>query len=210
MISLPSGVQSLPTTVPASWPRLVVLEGPDGVGKSTQARLLVEWLERSGERARLSREPGGDAFAESIRDLLLATRVDPRTELLCFEAARVRHLETVVNPLLAKGWWVVLDRFSPSTLVYQGEALGVETVLELERLLSIPLPGLTVVLERSSPLVAMEVGDPYERGDLELWTRRMVHYRELAGELGWVTVSGEGGEEEVAGRIRPLLRGVAT
>lgn len=100
--------------------RLVTLEGIDGSGKSTQARLLAEAF---GGETVLTREPGGSSGAEAIRGLLLtgeADRWSPVTEALLFTAARRDHLERVIEPALAAGRTVVCDRYVDSTRVYQG------------------------------------------------------------------------------------------
>jgi dTMP kinase len=101
----------------------VTLEGPDGSGKSTQRRLLAAALRKSGRKVLETREPGGSPLAERIRDLVLDPRFKgfkPGTELLLFEAARFQHVEDTIRPALAKGWVVLCDRFTDSTLAYQG------------------------------------------------------------------------------------------
>ena len=101
----------------------ISVEGIDGSGKSTQARLLAERLRGQGREVVLSREPGGSAGAEEIRALLLngaGDRWSPETELLLFTAARRDHLERVIAPALARGAVVITDRFADSTRVYQG------------------------------------------------------------------------------------------
>jgi dTMP kinase len=106
---------------------LVSFEGIDGSGKSTQARRLAEALRAAGHEAVLTREPGGSEGAEEIRRLVLtgATgRWSPVTEALLFTAARRDHLERLVEPALARGAWVVTDRFADSTRVYQGATRG--------------------------------------------------------------------------------------
>jgi dTMP kinase len=114
----------------------VTFEGLDGSGKSTQARLLADALARDGRDVVTTREPGGTAVGESIRQLLLeGGEVAPWTEAALFAAARAQLVEEVIAPALARGAHVVCDRYLDSSLAYQGIArgLGIERVLELNR-----------------------------------------------------------------------------
>ncbi|PVA09170.1 dTMP kinase [Pelagivirga sediminicola] len=109
---------------PGKKPGLFIsFEGIDGSGKSTQARLLQEHLQKAGHEPVLTREPGGSPGAEEIRALVLNGAVDrwsPETELLLFTAARRDHLERTIRPALAAGRIVICDRFADSTRMYQG------------------------------------------------------------------------------------------
>lgn len=101
----------------------ITLEGGEGVGKSTQARLLVERLAARGIETVGTREPGGSRHAEAIREVLLSGRaaaLGPAGEALLFSAARIDHVDKVIRPALASGKWVVCDRFIDSTRAYQG------------------------------------------------------------------------------------------
>ena len=103
--------------------RFITLEGGEGVGKSTQARMLAETLRASGHEVLLTREPGGTPGAEKIRQLLLdpdSPDWGPRAEALLFAAARADHIENAISPALARGCWVICDRFLDSTRAYQG------------------------------------------------------------------------------------------
>ena len=107
--------------------RFITLEGIDGSGKSTQARLLAEHLKLQGNDVVLTREPGGSPGAEEIRRLLVEGDPDrwlPETEILLFTAARRDHLDRTILPALERGATVVCDRFADSTRVYQGAARG--------------------------------------------------------------------------------------
>lgn len=109
--------------------RLITLEGGEGAGKSTQARLLHQWLQTRGVDAVITREPGGTAGAEAVRALLLGGAEDrwmPETEALLVAAARADHVARLIRPALDSGKWVICDRFLDSTLAYQGGAGGVE------------------------------------------------------------------------------------
>jgi dTMP kinase len=108
--------------------RFITLEGGEGAGKSTHVKRLVEALERVGIAAVPTREPGGAPGAEKIREILVSgppERWDPLTETLLHFAARAEHVARVVRPALARGAWVVCDRFADSTMAYQGYGQGV-------------------------------------------------------------------------------------
>ncbi len=108
--------------------RFITLEGGEGVGKSTQAARLAEALRARGIQVVVTREPGGTAGAEAIRDLLMTgdeDRWSARAEALLFAAARADHVEKVIRPALERGDWVICDRFIDSTRAYQGGAGGV-------------------------------------------------------------------------------------
>ncbi len=133
--------------------KFITFEGGEGSGKSTQARRLADALRARGIDCVVTREPGGSPFADQLRDLILAPTVTPHgalTEALLFYAARADHLEATVRPALARGAWVVCDRFSDSTRAYQGAAGGVEpAVIEtLERIVVASSgPDLTLLLD---------------------------------------------------------------
>ncbi|MGP1283087.1 MAG: dTMP kinase [Parasphingopyxis sp.] len=131
--------------------RFITLEGGEGAGKSTQARLLTSWLQDRGFETIETREPGGTPGADAIRALLLDgdTPFTPTAEAHLFAAARADHVETLIRPALAAGQWVVCDRFVDSTLAYQGAAgkLGVDVVRSInETAIGDTWPDLTILL----------------------------------------------------------------
>ena len=135
--------------------RLITFEGGEGAGKSTQVCILVDRLLRAGRRAIATREPGGSPAAEDIRETLLSGKVKqfgPFAEALLFSIARQDHIDTVISDALARGLWVVCDRFLDSTRAYQGATGGVPApvISALERLtLHGVMPNLTIVLDIS-------------------------------------------------------------
>jgi len=112
--------------------RFITLEGIEGAGKSTVAKFVLGWLARRQIPGRLTREPGGTPLAERIRQLVLergAESLSPVTETLLMFAARDLHLEHVIRPAVARGEWVVCDRFTDATRAYQGSGRGVDADL---------------------------------------------------------------------------------
>ena len=106
---------------------LISFEGGEGAGKTTQIRRLAERLSQTGGEVVLTREPGGSPGAEALRDLLVQgdpDRWSPMSETLLLYAAREDHLERLIRPALARGAWVLTDRFADSTRAYQGAAGG--------------------------------------------------------------------------------------
>ena len=133
--------------------RFITFEGGEGAGKSTQVQRLAARLKASGHEVVTTREPGGSPGAESIRDIVLrgdADRWSPVTETLLMYAARRDHIERVIRPALARGAWVICDRFADSTRAYQGAAGGVDpgfiTALETY-ILEATRPDLTLVFD---------------------------------------------------------------
>lgn len=102
----------------------LTFEGPEGAGKTTQIGRLQKSLEARGHTVTRTREPGGDSVGEKVRDLLLHGAVGPEAELLLFAAARAQNVQSVVRPALAAGQIVLCDRFTDSTLAYQGYGRG--------------------------------------------------------------------------------------
>ena len=131
--------------------RFLTFEGGEGAGKSTQARLLADRLDKEGVSARITREPGGTPFAEDLRRVLLSGGDrTPLAETLLFYAARADHLAQLIRPALGRGEWVICDRFSDSTHVYQGVAgtLDASVIEKLEDLVvGGNRPDMTIILD---------------------------------------------------------------
>ena len=129
----------------------IALEGGDGAGKSTQARLLCTWLEELGHTVVVTREPGGTPFGRTVRELVLhGDHVAQRAEALLFAADRAHHVETKILPALARGEVVITDRYMDSSIAYQGawRDLGVDEVRELNLWATGGLvPDLTVLVD---------------------------------------------------------------
>ncbi|BBB15246.1 thymidylate kinase [Candidatus Rickettsiella viridis] len=111
--------------------RFITLEGIEGVGKSTQLKFISDYLKQKNIPLTVTREPGGTPLAEAIRELVLTfdsskETVTPETELLLFFAARAQHIHTVIEPALARGDWVICDRFIETSYAYQGGGRGID------------------------------------------------------------------------------------
>jgi dTMP kinase len=112
--------------------KFITLEGIEGAGKSTAAQFVRSWLLQHGLPAHVTREPGGTPLAERIRQIVLergTETVSPITETLLMFAARAQHVQNVILPALARGEWVVCDRFTDATRAYQGSGRGVDARL---------------------------------------------------------------------------------
>jgi dTMP kinase len=133
--------------------KFITLEGGEGAGKSTQARLLAAWLEQKGIAVALTREPGGTPSAEDIRNLLVTGAVgrwDSLTETLLHYAARREHMARFILPALDAGQWIICDRFIDSTTAYQGYGQGIDlgVIAGLrETVLGAFTPDLTLILD---------------------------------------------------------------
>ncbi|MFZ5575718.1 MAG: dTMP kinase [Pseudomonadota bacterium] len=114
--------------------KFITLEGVDGAGKSTHLAFIADWLRGQGREVVVTREPGGTPLGETLRELLLHQPMDPDTELLLMFAARQQHLAERILPALARGAWVVSDRFTDASYAYQcgGRGIAVERVAVLE------------------------------------------------------------------------------
>jgi len=136
----------------------ITLEGIDGTGKSTQLRLLIQYLKKRGLPVRVTREPGGTRLGERIRKILLdskTTHLSSLAELALMYAARAQHLEEVIRPALAKGEIVISDRYNDASFAYQGygRKLGIETVRDFDRIVSgRTQPDLTILLDLAPSL----------------------------------------------------------
>jgi len=200
----------------------ISFEGPDGSGKTTQARLLVEWLRQQGYPVMLTREPGGTDIGEQIRMVLhdpRNTEMDARTEILLYSASRAQLVAQCIKPALEAGHIVVSDRYADSTLAYQGYGRG----LDLEVLRAITafatrgvLPDLTLYLD-----VTPEEGLQRRRAEGREWNRldaeaSEFHHRVRAGYLElassdpqrWVIIDAAGPVEEVQAQIRKVVGAV--
>jgi dTMP kinase len=198
----------------------ITLEGGEGAGKSTQARLLADWLTGLGIAVEVTREPGGSPGAEEIRRLLVTGetgRWDPLTETLLHYAARSDHVARRIMPALAAGRWVVCDRFADSTLAYQGYGLGIDisTIARLRKeVLKDFGPDLTLVLDVDAETRRRRTADRpgaedrYERMSEEFHDRVRAGFVEIAvGEPARCRIIPAAGDiDAVSGRIRSVVR----
>jgi dTMP kinase len=191
----------------------ISLEGIDGSGKSTQAGLLAEAL---GDDALLIREPGGTGAAERIREVLAdpALELDPFAELLLFLAARADLTERVIRPALEAGRDVVADRFSDSSVAYQGAArgLGVGEVISLTDTATDGLwPDLTLLLRMDPEEAQGRAGgeDRFESEGLDLQRAVAQAYEEIAQIASdrVVVIDAGGSEQDVHERVMEAVRG---
>ena len=174
--------------------RFITFEGGEGSGKSTQIQLLADRLNAAKLRTITTREPGGSAGAEIVRNLLLsgmAKAFGPETESLLFAAARDDHVSQVIEPALAQGLWVLCDRFTDSTRVYQGELGKVDPTLirAMERVTIGNLkPDLTIILdvpvavgmERALKRRGTAVPDRFEGEGVSFHEKLREAYRKIA------------------------------
>ncbi len=131
---------------------LITIEGCEGSGKSTQSKLLKQYLENKQLKVVLTREPGGSKTAEKIRNILLSPKntISPICELMLYESARAQHFQEIIKPYLEKGYIVICDRFTDSTIAYQGygRKLNVAMIEKLNLIATgYKKPDLTIYLD---------------------------------------------------------------
>ena len=151
--------------------KFITFEGPDGSGKTTVSKAVCEALTELGYPVRYTREPGGSAIAESIRDIILDpanTGMDARCEALLYAASRAQHLKDIVLPALEQGTHVICDRFVDSSMAYQGYArgIGAEPVWEINRFaISGHMPVKTIFLDVPAELGLERVNERRRAAD---------------------------------------------
>ncbi|MBX3507237.1 dTMP kinase [Parvibaculum sp.] len=201
--------------------KFITLEGGEGAGKSTQARRLAARLETQGIKTVVTREPGGAPGAEVIRELLVkgeTGRWAPRTEALLHFAAREEHLARTIRPAIARGDWVISDRFVDSTMAYQGvgQGLGAAFIDNLrEIVVGSDMPALTLILDLPPETgLARAAGratageDRYERMDLEFHQTLRQAFLDIAKNepMRCFVVDAARSEEAVAADIWEIVK----
>ena len=159
--------------------KFITLEGMDGAGKSTHIPDIIKLLESKGVKVISTREPGGTVLGEQLRTLLLNEPMHPETETLLMFAARREHIAQIIEPALAKGAWVLSDRFTDATYAYQSGGRGVlaNKVIELEAWVQGNLqPDLTLLFDvpvevSVARLASARTPDKFERESAEFFTK---------------------------------------
>jgi dTMP kinase len=198
--------------------RFITLEGGEGAGKTTQRGLLAALIRATGREVVETREPGGEAGAEAIRALLVGGepgRWEPLAETLLHYAARAQHVARVIEPALARGAWVVSDRFADSTAVYQGAGQGVDAAT-IAAIAAATLggfaPDLTLVLDIPVDAGLARAGrrgetNRYERFDGDFHGRIRAGFLAIAAAEPWRCAVIDASQEQgaVAAAIRQAV-----
>ncbi len=193
----------------------LALEGGEGAGKSTQAVMLVEWLESLGHDVLLTREPGATEVGKILRHIVLDNdtgELSPRTEVLLYAADKAEHVDQVVLPALADGTIVLTDRYVDSLLAYQGAGRHLDSA-EVEHLArwatSSLRPHLTIVLDIDPTIghARFEGADRIESEPLEFHQRVRQHFLDLAAAdpQHYLVVGGGGTPAEISAEIRAAV-----
>jgi len=201
--------------------KFIVLEGIDGCGKTTQINALSKWLPKSGlinENKTLiqTREPGGSILGREIRDMILKNNKfdSPSilTELLLYSADRAEHISKIILPALQNGNWIISDRFSGSTLAYQGYGRGIsiDIIKELENIVCQNIrPDLTFFLELSPEESILrrknKVADRIESEGLEFLKKVNNGFKLIALENDWEIIKASGDLNSISRQIQNSL-----
>jgi len=197
----------------------IVFEGPDGAGKSSQALALLKQMESTGYPVILTREPGGTPLGESLRTVLKSSpAIEPLSELLLFLAARAELVETIIKPALTNNINVISDRFTASTLAYQGhgQGLNLTEITRLNQLVCSSLsPDLTILLDIPADLIssrkAKDTQDRYDSASRAFHSKVRQGYLSIASQetSQWLVLDATKPKatlsEEIWAKIRPLL-----
>ena len=196
----------------------IVFEGGDGSGKSTQARSLLRRLRRRGIKVLHTREPGGTPLGQSLRLLLKSGEaMTPMSELMLFEAARAQLVQQVIRPFLDQGGVVIADRFTSSTMAYQGYGRGLdrELIERLNREATGGLePDLTVLLdlpvETALARKGSGKGDNFDDAPVDFHRKIRRGYSALAASdpEGWLVLDGQRPPEELSREIWAKVQGI--
>lgn len=170
--------------------KFITLEGMDGAGKSTHIPNIIELLKARGFEVISTREPGGTSLGERLRELLLHESMDPETETLLMFAARREHIAQVIEPALARGAYVLSDRFTDATFAYQSAGKGVlpSKIRELEAWVQEGLqPDLTLLFDvpvsvSVERLASARAPDKFERESQDFFEKIRASYLERASE----------------------------
>jgi len=204
--------------------KFISFEGPEGGGKSTHVAALADALRAEGKTVLVTREPGGTRLAELIRGLVREELEDPpvtRAEVLLFLASRAQVVANVIKPALARGEWVLCDRFADSTFAYQGYGRGLD-LAELKALNAFATGGLvpdrTILLDVSAKTAAARMGmrqhatntkaDRMEKAGADFHARLKTGFLELAAAEPerFAVISADGTVEDVADKVWNSIR----
>jgi dTMP kinase len=172
--------------------KFITLEGVDGAGKSTHLSWLVDHLRKQGRSVVQTREPGGTPLGEKLRELLLHDPMHLETEALLMFAARREHLELVIKPAIARGDWVVCDRFTDASFAYQGggRGLATEKLAQLEGWVQGDLqPDLTLLFDLPVDIAALRMAgaarqlDRFEQEKTDFHERVRAAYLARAAQM---------------------------
>lgn len=196
--------------------RFIVLEGIDGAGKSSQVDPLTRWLRSRGRNVRTCRDPGATAAGDAIRAILLdrhEIQLAPTSEMLLYQAARAQLVHEVIGPALARGEWVVSDRYLLANIVYQGHAGGLDPDL-IRRVGDVATgglaPDLVLLLDVDLGTAARRLARPLDRlesrGDEYRGRLRDGYLAEAARDPARITVvDATAGPDAVAERVRTAV-----
>lgn len=171
--------------------KFISLEGMDGAGKSTHIPAIIAQLQQRGVEVVSTREPGGTALGEQLREILLHELMHPETEAMLMFAARREHIAQVIQPALARGAYVLTDRFSDATYAYQCGAKGVsaEKIMQLEQWVQMGLqPDITLLFDvppevSLQRLASARTPDKFEREGLAFFAQLRSSYLQRAAQF---------------------------
>ncbi len=202
--------------------KFIVLEGIDGCGKTTQINHLAKWLPQSGlmpEKANLkiTREPGGTELGIALRDLLLnppgSKTPEPLTELLLYAADRAQHISQIIKPTLENGDWILSDRFSGSTITYQGfgRGLDMEIIKQLEKIATQHIqPDLTfwlsISVKESLFRRKSTSNDRMESEGQDFLDKVNTGFAHLSNKRNWIKIEADGEQFSVNKKIETAIK----